>query len=61
MDKVCKYILNQPKHHKKISFEEEYPQFIKYYQDFLKNNKVNKVFLPGIDIATKVILFEIRF
>lgn len=31
-DKVCKYILNQPEHHKKISFTEEYETFIKFYQ-----------------------------
>ena len=37
VDKVCKYILNQPEHHKKNSFEEEYQRFIKYYyQDSLK-------------------------
>ena len=24
VDKVCKYILNQPKHHKKVTFAEEY-------------------------------------
>jgi len=32
VDKICKYILNQPKHHKKVTFEEEYQQFIKHYQ-----------------------------
>ncbi len=32
VDKVCKYILNQPEHHKKISFTEEYETFIKFYQ-----------------------------
>lgn len=32
VDKVCKYILNQPKHHRKVSFEEEYEAFIKFYQ-----------------------------
>ncbi len=32
VDKVCKYILNQPKHHKKVSFAEEYETFIKFYQ-----------------------------
>lgn len=32
IDKVCKYILNQPEHHKKISFAEEYETFIKFYQ-----------------------------
>lgn len=36
IDKVCKYILNQPEHHKKKSFEEEYNEFIKYYQETLK-------------------------
>ena len=32
VDKICKYILNQPRHHKKTSFAEEYDSFIKYYQ-----------------------------
>ncbi len=36
VDKVCKYILNQPEHHKRYSFEDEYQRFIKYYQDSLK-------------------------
>jgi len=40
IDKVCKYILNQPNHHKKQSFAEEYEQFIKYYQETLQKNKV---------------------
>lgn len=35
IDKVCQYILNQPKHHKKISFKEEYDLFIKHYQNTL--------------------------
>jgi putative transposase len=39
VDKVCKYILNQPEHHKKTSFTEEYEQFIKYYQGTLKRKK----------------------
>ena len=29
VDKVCKYILNQAEHHRKVSFEEEYNSFIK--------------------------------
>lgn len=37
VDDVCKYILNQPEHHKKISFEDEYQEFIRYYQNTLKN------------------------
>ena len=36
IDRVCKYILNQPDHHKKVSFAEEYEQFLKHYQDTLK-------------------------
>lgn len=32
VDKVCKYIQNQPEHHRKVSFEEEYGEFIKFYQ-----------------------------
>ncbi len=32
VDRVCKYILNQPEHHRKISFEEEYKEFIMFYQ-----------------------------
>jgi putative transposase len=32
VDKVCKYILNQPEHHKKVSFTEEYDSFISFYQ-----------------------------
>lgn len=36
VDRICKYILNQPKHHKKETFEEEYQRFIKHYQNTLK-------------------------
>ena len=37
VDKVCKYILNQPKHHKKHTFQEENDAFIKFYQKTLKS------------------------
>jgi putative transposase len=37
IDKVCKYILNQPEHHKKFTFKEEYDSFIKLYQKTLKS------------------------
>lgn len=37
IDDVCKYILNQPEHHKTKSFEEEYQEFIKYYENTIKN------------------------
>jgi len=40
IDKVCKYILNQAELHKKVTFAEEYEQFIKHYQETLKKNKV---------------------
>ena len=32
IDKVCKYILNQPAHHRKVTFAEEYESFMKFYQ-----------------------------
>lgn len=35
VDRVCKYILNQAEHHKKITFEEEYQSFIRFYQKTL--------------------------
>ena len=35
IDRVCKYILNQPEHHRKVSFQEEYDKFIKFYQKTL--------------------------
>jgi len=36
VDKICKYILDQPEHHKKITFAEEYDEFLKHYQKSLK-------------------------
>ncbi|MBX2924811.1 MAG: transposase [Chitinophagaceae bacterium] len=36
VDRVCKYILNQPMHHQKMSFAEEYNKFLKHYQKTLK-------------------------
>ena len=36
VDKVCKYILNQAEHHKKVTFAQEYEEFIKFYQSTLK-------------------------
>jgi putative transposase len=36
VDKVCKYILDQGKHHKKVTFVEEYQSFIKFYQKTLR-------------------------
>jgi len=34
--KVCDYILNQPEHHKKVTFTDEYNEFIKHYQKTIK-------------------------
>jgi REP element-mobilizing transposase RayT len=45
IDKVCKYILNQPEHHKRVSFAQEYDQFLKFYE--ANSYKVNKVGLWG--------------
>lgn len=39
VDRVCKYILNQSKHHRKVSFAEEYEKFIKFYQKTLMIKK----------------------
>ena len=36
IDKICKYILRQPEHHKKQDFEQEYQAFIKHYQITIK-------------------------
>jgi hypothetical protein len=37
VDKVCKYILNQKEHHRKMTFPEEYEKFIKFYQKTLQS------------------------
>jgi putative transposase len=36
VDHVCKYILNQPEHHKKQTFNDEYDSFIKFYEKTIK-------------------------
>lgn len=40
VDTVCKYILNQPEHHKHHTFSEEYDAFIKFYQKTIKHNNL---------------------
>ncbi len=45
VDPACvrdKYILNQPKHHRKVSFSEEYEAFIKFYQKTLHSSGKHK-------------------
>lgn len=39
VDRVCKYILNQPEHHLKVTFAQEYEEFIKFYQKTLQSSK----------------------
>lgn len=39
VDRVCKYILTQKEHHRKVSFSEEYEEFIKHYQKTLQPTK----------------------
>ena len=39
VDKICKYILAQPLHHKTTTFAEEYDQLIKHYQKTLVIDK----------------------
>ena len=39
VDKVCQYIKNQPIHHKKQTFAEEYEKFMKFYQRTLLPKK----------------------
>lgn len=36
VDKVCNYIMNQPEHHKKVTFIEEYETFLKFYQKTIR-------------------------
>lgn len=38
VDRVCRYILNQPNHHKTVSFMAEYRHFIKVYETGLRWN-----------------------
>ena len=38
VDRVCKYILNQPQHHKKTTFAQEFDAMLKYYQTGLRWN-----------------------
>lgn len=35
VNRVCKYILNQPEHHRKMTFAQEYEDFLHFYQKTL--------------------------
>ena len=39
VSKVCNYILNQKEHHRKLTFKEEYDEFIKFYEKTITVNK----------------------
>jgi len=39
VDKVCKYILNQKEHHKKVDYSQEYDAFLKFYQQTINKKK----------------------
>ncbi len=43
VENVCKYILNQPEHHRVKSFDEEYEEFIRFYQKTINPKYGNKV------------------
>ncbi|GHT32612.1 hypothetical protein FACS189434_04760 [Bacteroidia bacterium] len=36
VDRICKYILTQPEHHKQKTFAQEYDEMLKHYQQTLK-------------------------
>jgi putative transposase len=36
VDRVCKYILNQPEHHQDESFNDEYRKFMLHYQNIIE-------------------------
>lgn len=42
INRICQYVINQPEHHKKLNFSEEYEKFLRYYQKTIipKSNKV---------------------
>ena len=39
VDRVCKYILNQKEHHRKVTYTQEYEKFIDFYEKTLLRNK----------------------
>ncbi len=36
VDKVCKYVQNQPQHHKNVTFTDEFSSFIRFYEKGLR-------------------------
>jgi REP element-mobilizing transposase RayT len=33
--RICQYVLNQPEHHKKMNYNQEFEKFLRYYQKTL--------------------------
>jgi REP element-mobilizing transposase RayT len=44
--KVCNYILTQKEHHKKMTWEEEYNRFVKFYQQTINKTGIPATLLP---------------
>ena len=42
VNKVCKYVLNQPNHHRRVTFDEEYQKFIKFYETSITKRNQSK-------------------
>ena len=42
VNRVYKYILNQPEHHRKVSFSEELEEFLKFYQKTLQPSNISQ-------------------
>jgi putative transposase len=49
VDRICKYILTQEEHHKIRSFQQEYDEFIQYYQKTLKPKVIRLMVLDTND------------
>ena len=39
VDRVCKYIMNQKEHHKRIDYSQEHEVFLKFYQQTIEKKK----------------------
>lgn len=54
VNRICHYILDQPEHHKSVTFAEEYEAFINYYQKSLQKIKVIRLLVRRSEVSTKV-------
>jgi len=61
IDRVCKYILNQPEHHKNESFAQEYEHLLKIYQANYKIDNPDS-HRDGVHcLVTKFEFIKVRF